>query len=1038
MTQSPPDVGQMVTVRERDWIVTDILANALPDRPQHLVDLVSIDDGAHGETLQVLWQIEPGAAASSQSTLPDMSGFDPPERLDAFLDAVRWGSIASANVKRLQSPFRAGIKIEDYQLVPVNRALTMPRVNLLIADDVGLGKTIEAGLVMLELILRHRAQSIMVVCPPSLQIQWRDQMQEKFGLRFQIVDREYFREVRRTRGIHSNPWKSFPRLITSIDFLKRDGPMRRMMELLPSGNQPRYPRHFDLLVVDEAHNVAPSGGGRYQHASARTRAIRDLTPHFEHKLFLSATPHNGYSVSFWALLELLDDQRFARAVKPDPKQVDAVMIRRLKTQLEVGWDGKPRFAPRQLEAIEVTYSDTEREIHRLLAEYGRMRREAAENDTAAQMSVEFVLKTLKKRLFSSPAAFARTIERHIHTIDNPGLKPRVKPALRDLRNRFLVADEPIESDTEAEETTVDAFAEVEDISPVTPAARAILLRLRDWADDAASQPDRKALALLAWLKSHVAQNDERVIVFTEYRDTQNWLLQLLASAGLTQNGLTMQIFGSMDRDGREAVKAAFQADPSISPVRILLATDAASEGLDFQNYCHQVIHYEIPWNPNRLEQRNGRVDRHGQQADKVLIHHFVGAGYDRSDVITPNPENLDDDLEFLFKIATKTNQIRQDLGSAGTVLASRVERAMLGEAATWNSLEDLGSDNLSQSAARDMPLAAAHDEIAAAFQTLEQTRTDLDIDPARIRRGVETALELAGQPPLVATTIDGHPAWHIPAMQGSWAETRVGLEHPFRKTERPIIFDRAVAETMGDDVVHAHLHHPLVQRCLRLLRAALWGRSEFNLHRVTVRVVDDSALDTPAILAHGRLVVTGGDGHRLHEQIITTSGLIRSGRFSRLNVGQTNVLLAATTYDLPVPATLWTTFQNLWPAIEPSLQSALENRQENLVTSLLNDVRQRQRQETIAIRTVLTELEAMIERELRTPDTLQLDLFSGDDLDQVEGDRNALEERLARIPEELEQELTAIEVRYADIEPRLFPVSVTWLVPRSIVLQHGA
>lgn len=210
MQRVAPEVGQIVSVRSRSWVVADVLSNALPDRPQHLVDLVSIEDDGGGETVRVLWEVEPGAHAPDHGTLPDGTGFDPPAQLDAFLDAVRWGAIATADVKRLQSPFRAGIQIEDYQLDPVARALDMPRVNLLIADDVGLGKTVEAGLVALELILRHRVQSILVVCKPSLQIQWRDQMRDKFGLEFRIVDRELFRTLRRTRGIHANP--TFPPL----------------------------------------------------------------------------------------------------------------------------------------------------------------------------------------------------------------------------------------------------------------------------------------------------------------------------------------------------------------------------------------------------------------------------------------------------------------------------------------------------------------------------------------------------------------------------------------------------------------------------------------------------------------------------------------------------------------------------------------------------------------------------------------------------------------------------------------------------------
>jgi SNF2 family DNA or RNA helicase len=138
--------------------------------------------------------------------LPEPNGFDAPDKLDVFLDAVRWGAASTADLKNIQSPFRSGIEIEDYQLDPVVRAIQMPRVNLLIADDVGLGKTIEAGMVALELIIRHRARKILIVVPSSLQIQWRDQMRDKFGLEFRIVDSNLMRELRRRRGIHVNPW----------------------------------------------------------------------------------------------------------------------------------------------------------------------------------------------------------------------------------------------------------------------------------------------------------------------------------------------------------------------------------------------------------------------------------------------------------------------------------------------------------------------------------------------------------------------------------------------------------------------------------------------------------------------------------------------------------------------------------------------------------------------------------------------------------------------------------------------------------------
>src|SRR4029077_6987605 len=176
--------------------------------------------------------------------------------------------------KALQAPFRSGVEVDDYQLDPVVRALSMPRVNLLIADDVGLGKTIEAGLVAQELILRHRARTILIVCPASIQVQWKEEMRDKFGLEFRIVDSDLLSDLRRRRGIHVNPWAHFPRLITSIDFLKRERPMRLFSEHVSkqtgAGDQSTYPRPCDLLIVDEAHNVAPSGRGKYAIDSQRT------------------------------------------------------------------------------------------------------------------------------------------------------------------------------------------------------------------------------------------------------------------------------------------------------------------------------------------------------------------------------------------------------------------------------------------------------------------------------------------------------------------------------------------------------------------------------------------------------------------------------------------------------------------------------------------------------------------------------------------------------------------------------------------------
>jgi hypothetical protein len=173
-----PEVGQLAEVRQRRWTVTEVAASTLPppaldaaaNARQHLVSLASVEDDGLGEELQVIWELEPGARTHEGIALPEPTGFDDPRRLDAFLDAVRWGATSTADVRALQAPFRSGIEIESYQLDPLVRAVQMPRVSLLIADDVGLGKTIEAGLVVQELIVRHRARRVLVVCPASLQL----------------------------------------------------------------------------------------------------------------------------------------------------------------------------------------------------------------------------------------------------------------------------------------------------------------------------------------------------------------------------------------------------------------------------------------------------------------------------------------------------------------------------------------------------------------------------------------------------------------------------------------------------------------------------------------------------------------------------------------------------------------------------------------------------------------------------------------------------------------------------------------------------
>jgi ERCC4-related helicase len=1041
-----PEQGQLVSVRSRLWVVNDVQASTLPHSalkpfftgPQHLLTLASVEDDGLGEELQVIWEIEPGAKILEKVALPEPTGFDPPDKLDAFLDAVRWGAASTADVKNIQAPFRSGINIEDYQLDPVVRAIQMPRVNLLIADDVGLGKTIEAGMTALELIIRHRARRILVVCPSALQIQWKEQMRDKFGLDFRIVDSNLMRELRRSRGIHVNPWSHFPRLITSIDFLKRERPLRLFRETLPAPGEPIYPRKYDLLIVDEAHNCAPSGVGRYAADSMRTLALRELAPHFEHKLFLTATPHNGYRESFSALLELLDNQRFSRGTEPDRKQLEAVMVRRLKSDPAFAFNhlGIRRFPPRLLEPIEVPYTDEEREIHEALRQYTKLRTSQAVDQTE-RFATEFVLKTLKKRLFSCPAAFLTTLEQHEKSLHS-ARKKAAKPTYRSLQLELDRLDEEYADDGDFDEATADALDTATRLfAEPTSDEETLLQKMKEWAKRARGQRDSKVKQLVAWLKEHLKPggkwSKERVIIFTEYRATQTWLQEVLAVEGFTDGDRLLTMYGGMDPEKREEVKAAFQTSPDISPVRILLATDAASEGLDFQNFCSRLIHYEIPWNPNRMEQRNGRVDRHGQKADKVLVYHFVGKGYKEraSGQFSGTVSDMEADLEFLMRVALKVETIREDLGKVGTVLAEQVEEAMLGQRTTLNTEKaEKEAEPIRKMLKFERDLQK---QVQALMRQYRETCKELRLTHENIHQVVSVGLALAGQPTLVPSiTVDNQPCYQLPPLKGSWAACAEGLEHPHTKEIRPITFDESLSKNR-DDVVLVHLNHRLTQMCLRLLRAEVWaekGRSK--LQRVTARVVPNHLFDTPAVIAHARLVVIGGDSYRLHEEILAAGGFIKDQKWGgRLNVGQMESFLASMWNKVP-SAAVKAKLLELYPSFTSPLASALEARMKQMVDGLQKKLADRADKEANDITSILTELKSSIEAELQDPVYVQPSLFDDPEQERFERNKDAMRARAKEIPEEIKRETAAIRARFADPQARMFPVAVTFLVPEKM------
>jgi len=1040
-TSDELEIGNLVAVRGQRWVVGDIE----PAPGSTLVTLQSVEDGRYGDSLTVVWEIEPGRQVLPSGSLPEVTekGFDPPTRLAAFLDAIRWSAVASADVKTLQAPFRSGVAIEDYQLEPVARAVDAPRVNLLLADDVGLGKTIEAGLVAQELLLRQRGRRIMIVCPAGLTIKWKDEMAEKFGLDFTIIDTDRCAKVRREYGSAANPFEIYPLTIVSLPWLRGQKAQRLLAEVLPADG-PTYPRTFDLLILDEAHHVAPAAPKQaYAVDSQQTKLIRRLAPHFTHRLFLSATPHNGYEASFTALLEILDDQRFARGVRPSRTAVSETVVRRLKTQIFE--DDRPKFPKRVAKEIPVQYPEDEREVHDLLKEFAALRRRRLTR-ARGRKAADLVTLLLKKRLFSSPAAFARTLDVYLATVEQKTQAIDDGDDIPEWIEDYFddVADLDDEGLANAED---DAVVQAHPLQGgATEQEVELLKRMWAWADKRKARPDAKAAELIAYLKAVCMPDgrnwsNERVVVFTEYKDTLDWLETLLRQEGLAGDGVETMHGGKSAKE-REQVRLAFQKAPDEHPVRILLATDAAGEGIDLQNHCHRLINYDIPFNPNKLEQRIGRIDRYGQRRTPE-VRHFVGVF--KGEAV----DSYEADLEFLSRVARKVAQQEKDLGPVNAVISERVQRRMLGENVSIDNVEDETPDD-------DLPIE--HDvpeQVRRLRNNLDKTIDELRITPANVKRVVDTALQLARQQPLRPHLDERHLTeglWDVPVLTGSWERGSAGLLEKLNPDKadatprrRPITFDPAATKDpegrVRDDVVLAHLNHPLVAMSTALLRAAV-SNSEIGLNRVTAVISDHPSVETTFVGAYSRFVLAGGDGTLLHEEVLYAGGWIRDRHpgFARVSTLGTlrEILDHALTEGLPAPPHLQARLAEAWPRARKGLIDAIDARAAERQESLMGLLAKRQEAEQNRIRTNIEEfsrtLRAKLAEDAEDEENSLISIAEvtkdARELAQYRRDRQSWKDRLDRLAEERDRELEVIAARYRDPRPHRFPVALIFVVPR--------
>ncbi len=492
----------------------------------------------------------------------------------------------------LLAPIESAVIPLPHQILALLKAVSSDRVRLLLADEVGLGKTIEAGLIIKELKLRGLIRRVLVVAPKGLVSQWAAEMQTHFGEQFRLLLPSDFPAFRRVAG-QDNIWRMYDQIICPMDAVKPIDTRRGWsQEQLAEYNRDRFEdllaANWDLIVIDEAHRL----GGMTDQV-ARFRLGQGLAESAPYLLLLTATPHQGKTDAFHRLVSLLDKTAFPDSGSVSRERLEPYLVRTEKRKA-IDSQGNPLFKPRRTQLAPVHWNDRhllQRQLYEAISEYVRIGYNQAIREK--KNYVGFLLILMQRLVTSSTRAIRTTLERRLEMLQAPDEQLSLFPTGFDDDWPDMDGQEQIEMLLRMRTKALrNERAEVQ-----------LLLDLAKRSE--ATTADAKAEALLDWiyrLQQEESDPDLKILLFTEFVPSQEMLRDFLTDRGFSVACLN----GSMDLDARKQVLQAFAGD-----VRILVSTDAGGEGLNLQ-FCHVVVNFDIPWNPMRLEQRIGRVDRIGQ------------------------------------------------------------------------------------------------------------------------------------------------------------------------------------------------------------------------------------------------------------------------------------------------------------------------------------------------------------------------------------------------------------------------------------------